>query len=198
MVMYCKVLHEERESLYSSGMEDTRNLLDQFKGHGHEDIIDKLDQNGVTLEIACENTLRDFNMGSMVRTANAFGVRRVHIVGRRQWNKRGAMATNKYLHVIHHQSITEFTDEIRANGYTVIGIENNVTSQSLQQSSLPERSVLVFGQEGPGISDEFLAACDMVLHIDQHGSTRSMNVGHAAAIAMYEWSRQHQPRPQTM
>lgn len=170
---------------------DSRNLLDEFKGRTHEDIISELDDNGVSLEIACENTLRDFNMGSIVRTANAFGVRRVHIVGRRQWNKRGAMATNKYLHVYHHPTIEGFVSDMTSRGVTIIGIENNVESRSLQHEVLPEQSCLVFGQEGPGISDEFLSICDLVLHIDQHGSTRSMNVGHAAAIAMYEWSRQH-------
>lgn len=171
--------------------EDKRNLIDSFKGRTHEDIVDELDQNGVGLEIACENTLRDFNMGSIVRTANGFGVRRVHIVGRRQWNKRGAMATNKYLHVYHHESIEDFVADMRLRDVLIYGIENNCDSESLQHATFPARVCLVFGQEGPGISDEFLSICDRVLHIDQYGSTRSFNVGHAAAIAMYEWSRQH-------
>ena len=172
-------------------MDDTRNLTDNLKGKSHEDIRDILDQNGVKLEIACENTLRDFNMGSIVRTANGFGVRRVHIIGRRTWNKRGAMATNKYLHVQYYATIEEFITEMKRREMTVVAIENNVESQSLQKTSLPEKTVLVFGQEGPGISEEFLSVVDQVLHIDQYGSTRSFNVGHAAAIAMYEWSRQH-------
>ena len=170
---------------------DSRNLLDHFKGRSHEEIITTLDSNDVRLEIACENTLRDFNMGSIVRTANGFGVRRVHIVGRRQWNKRGAMATNKYLHVYHHPTIEDFVADARSRGMALIAIENNVASESLQRTTLPEKACLIFGQEGPGLSDEFLAIADRVLHIDQHGSTRSFNVGHAAAIAMYEWSRQH-------
>ncbi len=172
-------------------MDDTRNVIDDFKGKAHEEIQHILDTNGVKLEIACENTLRDFNMGSIVRTANGFGVRHVHIIGRRQWNKRGAMATNKYLHVHHHVTIGDFVAAMHARNMTVIAIENNVESQSLQQTKLPELSVLVFGQEGPGLSSEFTSSADRVLHIDQHGSTRSLNVGHAAAIAMYEWSRQH-------
>lgn len=171
--------------------EDRRNLLNHFKGRSHEDIIAELDGSGVSLEIACENTLRDFNMGSIVRTANGFGVRRVHIVGRRQWNKRGAMATNKYLHVFHHPTIDEFVADLRARGVALYAVENNVESESLQQTPLPEQVCLIFGQEGPGLSDDFIAVADKVLHIDQYGSTRSFNVGHAAAIAMYEWSRQH-------
>ncbi|MGB3023243.1 MAG: TrmH family RNA methyltransferase [Candidatus Saccharimonadales bacterium] len=172
-------------------MDDPRNLPDHFKGRAHEEIITGLDANGVSLEIACENTLRDFNMGSIVRTANAFGVWRVHIVGRRQWNKRGAMATNKYLHVYHHPTIEDFAADLRSRGVALIAIENNVVSESLQHTILPEKACLIFGQEGPGLSDEFLSIADLVLHIDQYGSTRSLNVGHAAAIAMYEWSRQH-------
>lgn len=172
-------------------MDDPRNLLDQFKGRTHEDIIDKLDDNGVRLEIACENTLRDFNMGSIVRTANGFGVRRVHIIGRRQWNKRGAMATNKYLHVYHHPTIEDFVSDMKQRGVHIFAIENNCDSESLQHTKLPANTCLVFGQEGPGLSDEFLSVAERVLHIDQYGSTRSLNVGHAAAIAMYEWSRQH-------
>jgi tRNA G18 (ribose-2'-O)-methylase SpoU len=171
--------------------DDPRNLLDHLKGRSHEDIIAELDENGVELEIACENTLRDFNMGSIVRTGNGFGVRRVHIVGRRQWNKRGAMATNKYLHVYHHPTIEEFVADLRSRGVAVYAIENNVASESLQHTMLPEKLCLVFGQEGPGLSEEFLSAVDKTLHIDQYGSTRSLNVGHAAAIAIYEWSRQH-------
>lgn len=172
-------------------MEDTRNLMDEFKGQTHEDIVASLDTNGVSLEIACENTLRDFNMGSIVRTANAFGVRKVHIVGRRQWNKRGAMATNKYLHVVHHASLEDFVTDMKKRNVHIFAIENNGTSTSLLDEALPSNVCLVFGQEGPGISEEFLSKAEKILHIDQYGSTRSMNVGHAAAIAMYEWSRQH-------
>lgn len=170
--------------------DDPRNLLDHLKGRTHEDIIAELDDNGVTLEIACENSLRDFNMGSIVRTANAFGVRKVHIIGRRQWNKRGAMATNKYLHVYHHPTIEDFVDDMKSRNIHIFAIENNRSSVSLINTTFPQKACLVFGQEGPGISDELLAVAEAVVHIDQYGSTRSMNVGHAAAIAMFEWSRQ--------
>lgn len=171
--------------------EDTRNLIDEFKGMPHEAIRDELDQNGVTLEIACENTLRDFNMGSIVRTANGFGVRHVHIVGRRQWNKRGAMATNKYLHVHHHPTLEDFVTAMKERDIHIFAVENNCKSEVLQKTKLPKNCVLVFGQEGPGLSDEFLAVSEKIVHIEQYGSTRSLNVGHAAAIAIYEWSRQH-------
>lgn len=170
---------------------DTRNLIDQFKGRSTSEIVDSLDANTIQLEIACENTLRDFNMGAIVRTANAFGVRHVHIVGRRSWNKRGAMATNKYLHVHFYDSLAGFVAEMRRGGKQIVAIENNCRSEILQNCQLHRDTVLVFGQEGEGLSQDFLSASDRVVRIEQYGSTRSMNVGHAAAIAMYEWSRQH-------
>lgn len=171
--------------------EDTRNLLNHFKGKEVAAISDELDQLGTGLEIAVENTLRDFNMGSIVRTANAFGVRNVHIIGKRQWNKRGAMATDKYLHTIYHQDMSAFKTYMSERSIQIFAIENNCESDSLYETLLPEKLCLLFGQEGEGLSEEALKTACKIVHIDQYGSTRSMNVGHAAAIAMYEWRRQH-------
>ncbi|MDQ6897783.1 MAG: RNA methyltransferase, partial [Actinomycetota bacterium] len=63
--------------------------------------------------------------------------------------------------------------------------------------AFPPACVLVFGQEGPGLSDEMRAACEVVVHITQYGSTRSINAGAAAAVAMYAWAQQHVPAPQS-
>ncbi len=172
-------------------MTDTRNVLDEFKGRSHDDIMKELDLRGVDLEIAIENTLRDFNMGTVVRNANAFGVRHVHVVGRRQWNKRGAMATDKYLNVHYYVSVEEFIQAMKSSSRTVVAIENNVISEALGSTELPKNTVFVFGQEGPGTSAEMLANVDRVVHIEQLGSTRSVNVGVASGITMYEWLRQN-------
>lgn len=170
---------------------DSRNVLDEFKGKSYEEIVTALDGRGVSLEIAIENLERDFNMGTIVRSANAFGVRRVHVVGRRQWNKRGAMMTDKYLHVEYHESVSEFAEAMKKSGKEIIAIENNVDSKPLGGVTLLENVVLVFGSEGSGLSEELLSAADDVVHIEQLGSTRSLNVGVAAGIAMYEWLRQN-------
>lgn len=170
---------------------DGRNVLDEFKDMPHEDIVRQLDARGVELEVAIENTLRDFNMGTIVRSANAFGVRTVHVIGRKQWNKRGAMMTDKYLTLEYHASPAAFSEAVRQRGKQLYALENNVTSRSLQQTTLPRSLVLVFGQEGPGISPELLTLCDETVSIDQLGSTRSLNVGVAAGIALYEWCRQN-------
>ena len=170
-------------------MNDSRNVTDEFKNMPHDDIVASLDNRGASFEIAIENTMRDFNMGTIVRSANAFGVRRVHVIGRRQWNKRGAMMTDKYLEVIYHASAKEFRAAMNEPERDIVAIENNVDSVSMSDfldKNMPVKFVLLFGQEGPGLSRELLGISDHVVHIEQLGSTRSLNVGVAAGIAMYE------------
>lgn len=170
-------------------MDDTRNVVDAYKGMPIEAIVADLDTAGVGLEIAIENLARDFNMGTIVRSANAFGVRTVHVIGRRQWNKRGAMMTDKYLHVVYHASIESFL-AVTA-GKTLIAFDNVAGSVPLHQTPLPKRAVLLFGAEGPGISQELLERANAIVAIEQFGSTRSINVGVAAGIAMYAWLQQN-------
>jgi len=172
-------------------MEDTRNVTDEFKGREHEDIVAELDSRGTGLEVAVENTERDFNMGTIVRSANAFGVRHIHVIGRRQWNKRGAMATDKYLYVHYYTSANEFAVEMSERKRVIIAVDNITSSEPLGLTKLPANAVLVFGQEGPGISGEMAGVAEKIVAIEQFGSTRSINVGVAAGIAMYVWVQQH-------
>ena len=172
-------------------MNDTRNVTDEFKGRPEAEIVRALDERDYGLVIALENTERDFNAGTIVRSANAFGVRQVYIIGQRQWNKRGAMMTDKYLHVNYLATTAEFVAQMRADGRSIIAVDNVPGSVNLSTVALPRRAVLVFGQEGPGISEELAAAADQIVAIEQFGSTRSINVGSAAAIAMYAWLQQH-------
>lgn len=170
---------------------DTRNVTDEFKGKDHSEIVAALDKRGVSLEIAIENLERDFNMGTIVRSANAFGVRRVHVVGRKQWNKRGAMMTDKYLRVDYYETVDEFVTALHSADKRLIAIENNVASAPLSSVTFGVHDILIFGSEGTGISEELLSRVDETVHIEQLGSTRSLNVGVAAGIAMYEWLRQN-------
>ena len=172
-------------------MVDSRNVTDEFKEESHEKIVAALDARGVEFEIAIENTLRDYNMGTIVRSANAFGVRRIHVVGRRQWNKRGAMMTDKYLEVLYHDSPEHFVRQMHKHGLSVVAIDNVHGATLLQGTEIGRQVVLVFGQEGPGISTAFLEHCDQIVAIEQLGSTRSVNVGVAAGIAMYEILRRN-------
>lgn len=170
---------------------DRRNVLDHYRYWSVCAIVADLDTKRHPLQIAIENWQHDLNIGSVVRTANAFNVSFVHIVGKRDWNRRGAMVTDKYLHVIHHPTIAEFAAWCLNNQTPIIGIDNLPISGQLENYQLPEKCVLFFGQEGAGMSDEAVDICSVVLAIRQYGSTRSMNASAAGAIAMYAWAMQH-------
>ena len=170
---------------------DRRNVLDHYRYWSVAAIVADLDKKRNPLRIAIENWQHDLNIGSIVRTANAFNVASVHIVGKRDWNRRGAMVTDKYLHVIHHPDVANFKAWFDERGIEIIGIDNVASSTSLESAKLPKECVLLFGQEGAGMSDEAVGACSRVLAITQYGSTRSMNASAAGAIAMYAWGMQH-------
>jgi len=170
---------------------DTRNLVDKFKGMSNEDIVAELDKSRVPLEVAIENLAHDFNIGTVVRNANAFNMARVHIIGKRKYNRRGAMVTDKYLHMDHFATVDEFIADAHARGMKVVAVDNNrPESKPLQQTKLVPNSILVFGSESDGISQELLDKADQAFYIEQLGSTRSINVGCASAVAMYEAVRQ--------
>ena len=170
---------------------DTRNLIDKFKGLPNEEIISELDKSRIPIEIAIENLAHDFNIGTIVRNANAFNVSRVHIIGKRKYNRRGAMVTDKYLHIDHFATVDEFIADAHERGMTVVAVDNNrPESRPLADVKLKMNSIFVFGSESDGISQELLDAADQAFYIEQLGSTRSINVGCASAIAMYEAVRQ--------
>ena len=172
---------------------DRRNVLDQYRYWTVEAIVADLNTKRHKLQIAIENWQHDLNIGSIVRTANAFNASYVHIVGKRDWNKRGAMVTDRYLNVLHHPTIADFAHWCKENETPIIGIDNVPGSKHLEGAELPEKCVLLFGQEGAGMSDEGIAICTVLYAIEQYGSTRSMNASAAGAIAMYHWALQHLP-----
>ncbi len=181
---------------------DRRNVDDRYRYWRHEAIVADLDARRHDFHVAVENWGHDFNIGSVIRTANAMGARAFHIVGRRRWNRRGAMVTDRYQHEYHHPDVADLvawaaTASTTGTGIPLVGIDNLPGSQALETFDLPRECVLVFGQEGPGLSDEMQAACDVVLHITQFGSTRSINAGAAAAIAMHAWVRRHVFEPES-
>ena len=170
---------------------DRRNVLDKYRYWNVAAIVADLDTKRHKLQIAIENWQHDLNIGSIVRTANAFNVSAVHIIGKRDWNRRGAMVTDRYLSVIHHPTVADFAGWAGENGVPIIGIDNIPGSERLETSELPETCVLLFGQEGSGMSDEAIDICSILYAIEQYGSTRSMNASAAGAIAMYHWALQH-------
>ena len=170
---------------------DRRNVIDKYRYWSVEAIRADLAPSRAALQIAIENLAHDLNIGSIVRTGNAFNVSGVHIVGRKRWNRKGALVTDRYVDVFHRPEVRDVVEWVRANGYAMVAVDNPPGSAALEETRLPERCLLVFGQESSGISPELLAACDVAVRIEQYGSTRSMNVAAAAAIAMHWWSVQH-------
>ncbi|MDQ1698750.1 MAG: hypothetical protein QOG34_613 [Frankiaceae bacterium] len=170
---------------------DRRNVVDRYRYWTREAIIADLDARRHPFHVAIENWQHDFNIGAVVRNANAFLAAEVHIVGNRRWNRRGAMVTDRYQHIRHHDDIDALTAWALAAGLPLIGIDNLPGSADVRTADIPRECVLLFGQEGPGLSAAAHEACTAVLHIPQYGSTRSINAGVASGIAMYEWVRRH-------
>ena len=177
------------EQLLAEG--DRRNVVDRYRYWKLEAIVADLDSRRHDFHVAVENWQHDFNIGTIVRTANAFLAREVHIVGRRRWNRRGAMVTDRYQHIRHHETAEDLAGYLHESGVVLLGIDNLPGSQPLETIELPRRCALLFGQEGPGLSEAARGACDGTFSIAQFGSTRSINASAAAAIAMHTWIRQY-------
>jgi len=168
---------------------DRRNVIDKYRYWTVDAIKADLDLHRSDLHVAIENWQHDMNIGTIVRNANAFNVGTVHIIGKRHWNRRGAMVTDKYLNIEHHSTVADFVKAV--GDRQIIAIDNQPGSVNLSDTELPEHAVLVFGGEGPGLSAEMIAASYKMVAIEQFGSTRSVNVGVAAGIVLYQWSLRH-------
>lgn len=172
---------------------DRRNVVDRYRYWRVDAIVEDLDPRRHRFHVAVENWEHDFNIGTVVRNANAFLAAGVHVVGEHRWDRRGAMSTHVYQHIHHHADIASFADWARTEGLSIVAIDNVESSTPIESASLPAECVLLFGQEGPGLSAEALKAADQVCEITQYGSTRSLNAGVASGIAMYTWLLQHLP-----
>ena len=170
---------------------DTRNVVDKYRYWKMEAIVADLDTKRHPFHVAIENWQHDLNIGSIVRNANAFLAQEVHIIGNKRWNRRGAMVTDRYQHIRHHETVEEFLAWAKQENLPIIAIDNVPGCQKIETYKLPESCVFLFGQEGPGLSEQAIEASDVVLEITQFGSTRSINASAAAAITMHAWVQQH-------
>ena len=174
---------------------DRRNVADRYRYWRVEAIVADLDTRRHPFHVAIENWQHDMNIGSIVRSANAFAAETVHIIGRKRWNKRGAMVTDRYQHVLYHEDVAHFVEWARDAGRPIVALDNVPGSVPIEKFAFPANCILLFGQEGPGLSAEAVAAADAVVEITQYGSTRSLNASAAAAIAMHAWITQHAQTP---
>ncbi len=170
---------------------DTRNVIDRYRYWRMDAIVADLDTKRHPFHVAIENWQHDMNIGSIVRSANAFAADTVHIVGRRRWNKRGAMVTDRYQHVVHHETVEDLVAWAKTEGLPILAIDNVPGCVKIETFDFPAACVLLFGQEGPGLSPEAIAAAEAVIEITQFGSTRSINASAAAAVTMHSWVMQH-------
>lgn len=170
---------------------DRRNVVDAYRYWTMEAIVADLDARRHPFHVAIENWQHDLNIGSIVRTANAFVAAEVHIVGKRRWNRRGAMVTDRYQHVRHHESVEALAAWAADAGLPIVAVDTHPASRPVDAAPLPRACVLLFGQEGPGLTDAAIAAASDHVHVRQLGSTRSLNAAAAAAIVMHEWLRTH-------
>lgn len=170
---------------------DTRNVIDKYKGLTVAEIKDDLDRSRHDFHVAIENFQHDFNIGTIARNANAFNAAGIHIIGRRHWNRRGAMKTEAYMNIFHHETVAEFIGWAKRNNLKLIAVDNQKGSKKLNEIELEKGSILVFGNESDGLSKEMVEACKEMVAIEQFGSTRSVNVGVASGILMYEFVRQN-------
>jgi tRNA G18 (ribose-2'-O)-methylase SpoU len=170
---------------------DRRNVVDRYRYWTLEAIVADLDRRRHPFSVAIENFGHDLNIGTVVRTANAFLAAEVHVVGRRRWNRRGAMVTDRYQHLRHHPTVADLLAFAAADELPVVAVDNGPGAVPLETVDLPRRCVLLFGEEGPGLTAEARAGAALTVSIAQFGSTRSLNAGVAAGIAMHAWIRQH-------
>lgn len=170
---------------------DSRNVVDAYRYWTREAIVADIDRRRHPFHVAIENFANDANIGTVVRTANAFAATAVHIVGRRRWNRRGAMVTDRYQRLVHHPEVGDLLNFAGAQGLTVVAVDNVPGSVPLETVELPRACLLLFGQEGPGVTEGAKDAAAMTVSIAQFGSTRSINAGVAAGIAMHAWVRTH-------
>ncbi|WP_372448923.1 TrmH family RNA methyltransferase [Qaidamihabitans albus] len=170
---------------------DRRNVVDAYRYWRREAIVSDMDTRRHPFHVAIENFQHDHNIGTVVRTANAFAAAAVHIVGKRRWNRRGAMVTDRYQHLYHHPTVGDLAEFASARGLAVVAADNTPGAEPVETAPLPRECVLLFGQEGPGLSDEAKRAASLVVSIAQFGTTRSVNAGVAAGIVMHSWIRRH-------
>ncbi|MDP4900076.1 MAG: RNA methyltransferase [Pontimonas sp.] len=176
---------------------DSRNVVDKYRYWSMDAIIEDLNTKRHPFHVAIENWQHDLNIGSIVRSANAFLADTVHIVGRKRWNRRGAMVTDRYQRVLHHPTIEDLVAYAKNNELPIVAVDNLEGSKPIETTTLPRECIILFGQEGPGLSPEALEAADMAVEITQYGSTRSLNASAAAAIIMHRWVMTHADLPES-
>lgn len=163
--------------------------MDVYKYWSTEAILADLDTKRHNFSVLCANVHGDFNIGTVIRNANAFLAQEVMLYGRRKWDRRSAVGTHNYTHFKHVRDIDALA-EIKSGSY-VIGVDNIEDAEPIDFADIPmdKHVVFAFGEEQVGLPREMIDICDKLVYIRQFGSVRSLNVGTASGIVMYEYCR---------
>lgn len=170
-------------------MSETRNIIDHYHYWKHDDIIADLDTKRNNFTVLCSNLGNDFNIATVIRNANAFLAKSVWIYGNKRYDRRGTVGTHNYTH-FQHFGEDQISDLIKAmRGMYVVGVDNVENAKSISDFAWPTNKpvLMIFGQEQIGIPNNLLELCDEIVYIPQYGSVRSLNVGTASGIAMYDY-----------
>ena len=172
----------------------SRNTVDAYKDKMTSEIRATLDEQRSEMINICMNLSSDFNKSSVVRASNAFLGREVWIVGKRKFDRRGAVGTHHYEHIKYAPDYKELFEHLIAEGYTILPVDNReeFNPKVINEMEFPAKSAFLYGEEMLGLDDEIIKACngDMI-YIRQRGSVRSLNVAQAAAVTMCFYDSQH-------
>jgi tRNA G18 (ribose-2'-O)-methylase SpoU len=173
---------------------DSRNIIDHYKYWTHEAIMTDLDTRRNNFSVLCCNLLNDFNIATVVRNSNAFLAKEVLIYGNKRYDRRGTVGTHIYTNFKHVKEIDDLKSEIsnlykKHKSLRIVGVDNVQNSFSVNDYSWSkdDHVLMVFGQEQVGIPEEVLEICHDKIYIKQYGSVRSLNVGTASGVAMYDY-----------
>jgi len=167
------------------------NVADQYSTWTEEMVKNHVQNNVFDVKVAMEHLQGDFNIGTVIRNANAFGANEVLYCGKRKWDRRGSVGTHHYTTVTYKENIATLCRDARNEGYSIVGLEKTEKAEDIRTCILPEKTLFLIGEEQNGLSNEAVELCDMLVEIPQWGSVRSLNAGVASGIALYEWVRQH-------
>ena len=165
-----------------------RNVIDEFKSLPDEDIRQRLQETCNGFAVLMTHIEGDFNIGTVMRSANFFGAKEFFYWGRKRFDRRSTVG-------VHHYTPLRFLERIEdvrvlKESYTLIGLENNVPGTvPIHRFDWPiaRPPCIVVGEECKGIHADVAELCDRLVEIPNFGSVRSINVGSAASLAMYDY-----------
>lgn len=167
----------------------SRNVRDQYKDIPTEDIKADLQSKCFPSSILMSQITGDFNIASVIRSANSFNFKSVYYYGNKRYDKRGTLGTHHYIDVHYLDDIEQI--KLLKEQYHFVALENNINRHPINIKDYSwnyiKPSLICIGEEGQGLTDDILELADDCIEIESRGSVRSLNAAVAASIAMYDY-----------